>query len=106
MEEHELLDVLKSLVEFHSKGNPPPNMYQEPYRSDIFKLFRTAHDREWFEPEAQIRMTGDAIKDYFHQNFWPADKDETPEYKARIKTLNSILHNWEEWHYALQQYGQ
>jgi hypothetical protein len=100
MDAHEVLKQLDQLITKHAVIGG--SVYQTGYKDDFFTLFREAHDNGWFEPSARPRMTGDAIRDYFFANFI---SEESEENKKKEEKLLQVLEMWDEWHYALTQYG-
>ncbi|OPY87315.1 MAG: hypothetical protein A4E71_01056 [Smithella sp. PtaU1.Bin162] len=100
MDGHELLKSLRRLIESHTELGC--NIHQSGYKDDYFRLFRVAHDRRWFESTAHPRLTGDAISDYFYDD-WLAAKNDKNDKLA--KTMRAVLNMWDEWHYALEKYG-
>lgn len=69
------------------------NMRQDPYRSDLFKLFAEAYRNRFFDEESEPLLTGDAILVKLERR-WVADNEE------RRKLLWDFTTMWNDWRYA------
>ena len=92
----EILTALNQLLENHlSIGG---SIHQRPYKDDFFKLFIEAYRCDYFDVSAHPRLTGDAIRDYFIENF---AREENEYNNKKLKLLEDLLRMWVEWYYAL-----
>lgn len=71
------------------------SVHQDPYKSDIFKLFREAYNNGYCEHPSSPLLTGDALRDTL-QVLWDTGGEET----QRQKLANEVLTMWDEWRYA------
>ena len=71
------------------------SVHQDPYKSDIFKLFREAYNNGYCEHPSRPLLTGDALRDTL-QVLWDTGGEET----QRQKLANEVLTMWDEWRYA------
>ena len=96
----EILERFNILLDSHFKLGG--SIHQEPYKGDFFKLFIEAYRNNDFDISSHPRLTGDAIRDYFKDNFLGEENEENDR---KLKLLMSILKMWDEWYYALNRVG-
>ncbi|MEE9131035.1 MAG: hypothetical protein V3T84_13535 [Phycisphaerales bacterium] len=91
----EILDRLNEIIEGHAAGD---RFYgyigQDPYKSDIFRLFVSAFDQDLDIAKA------DALCDHLAERF-PAHYEQT---KMKNDVLVTVVGWWGEWRYALTRY--
>lgn len=96
MKANEILDKIEEYIkEELDPAFPRGILFQEPYKSDYFKLFTAAYDNHYFDINSNPRLTGQAIKDYFSIRWHDRDNKE----KCYVK-LNLLINMWDEWIYA------
>jgi len=94
----EILVQLNKLLDRHLQIGG--HIQQEPYKGDFFKLFVDAFKNDYFRSSAHLRLTGDAIRDYFVENVC---REENAYNDRKLKLLSDVLHIWDEWYYALDR---
>ena len=62
MTQEEIITRLIDLLDLHLQGGFG-SIHQDPYKNDIFKLFREAYRKRYFESFSRPRLTGDALRD-------------------------------------------
>ena len=62
MTQEEIITRLIDLLDLHLQGGFG-SIHQDPYKNDIFKLFREAYRKRYFESFSKPRLTGDALRD-------------------------------------------
>jgi hypothetical protein len=62
MTQEEIITRLIDLLDLHLQGGFE-SVNQDPYKNDIFKLFREAYRKRYFESFSRPRLTGDALRD-------------------------------------------
>lgn len=93
------IEILNKIEEYIKEELDPafPRgiMFQEPYKSDYFKLFKDSYDHNYSDISSNHRLTGESIKDYFADR-WAGQENE----KQRHGKLNALMSMWDEWDYA------
>ena len=62
MTQEEIITRLIDLLDLHLQGGFG-SVHQDPYKNNIFKLFREAYRKRYFDPFSRPRLTGDALRD-------------------------------------------
>jgi hypothetical protein len=73
MTQEEIITRLIDLLDLHLQGGFG-SIHQDPYKNDIFKLFREAYRKRYFESFSRPRLTGDALRDTLQVRWKPATK--------------------------------
>ena len=97
MNRDEILQRLQDVLDGHVK-HYLGYLGQEPYKSNLFELFRLAYNGGHFDVNAAHRLTGDAIRDSFNDR-WFIDLDDNERSVAQ-DVVDDLLRRWDEWHYA------
>lgn len=100
MNADEILDRIDRYLDQHlDPAGGRGSIYQDPYKSDFFKLCLEAYQRDYFEPSSKPRLTGDAMADTFWERWMSLGKERQEE---KFKLLKDVIAMWDEWHYALE----
>jgi hypothetical protein len=89
MDGTEIITKLTERLDYHLKT--ASNFQQEPYKSDIFKLFVEVYKGDHFVVSAHPRLTGDAIHVRL-TNEWPGAKSQQGQ-----NLLLDVVRVWDEW---------
>jgi hypothetical protein len=98
MTQEEIIAGLIDRLDFHLDG---ASVHQNPYKNEIFKLFREAYRRRYFESYSSPRLTGDALRETL-QVRW--DTGGTAKVLQRHHLMEAVLIMWDEWRYAWEHY--
>ncbi len=100
MNQEEIITTALSYLEQHLNGGRG-HMDQEPYKRDIFNLFREAYKNKYFDSSSSPLLTGDAFRDALVAR-WFTD-DEKEDEKTRL--LEQLVRKWDAWRYAWDHYN-
>ena len=101
MTQEEILNELIDRLPVHLHG---ASTRQEPYRGNIFQLFKEAYNNGYFEDTSHPRLTGDAILDTLEEGWINLHGEE--EAKKRRDLAYNVLTMWDDWRYAWDQLPQ
>ena len=88
-----LLEHFDSLFPSGSGGSGP-FWSQDPYRTDLFSIFRTAY------PKGHLH--GDHIAELLREQWYPQRPDLTEDQKSDVWDMCQA---WSEWLYAWEEFG-
>lgn len=103
MEGERLRDKLREFLNEHLVQHRG-YLGQEPYKKDLFRLFKLAYEGNYFDVKASPRLTGDALRDWL-QETWLAPMDGDQRERAEA-IAEDLLRRWDEWRYAWDQMGR
>jgi hypothetical protein len=95
MTQEDILNDLIGRLGVHLHG---ASTHQEPYRGDIFELFKEAHNEGYFEGTSHPLLTGDAILVTLEKRWINLEGKE--EAKKRRDVAHKVLTMWDDWRYA------
>jgi hypothetical protein len=102
MRSEDIVDKLCSYLNEHLDGIRG-FVYQEPYKRDLFTLFREAYRGGFFQRQSGERLlTADALGDLMIDR-WFADDGRN---EARERLLGQLMPMWQEWLYAWNRFQQ
>jgi hypothetical protein len=96
MTQEEIITRLVDQLDFHLRGEFG-SVHQNPYKNDIFKLFREAYISGYCEHTSRPLLTGDALRDALQVRWNTGGADKKTQ---RQKLANDVLTMWDEWRYA------
>jgi hypothetical protein len=96
MTQEEIITRLIERLDFHLDNGWP--VHQDPYKNDIFKLFREAYRKRYFDPFSTPRLTGDALRDTLQVRWNTANETQRKDLAEAVLTM------WDEWRYAWDRY--
>ncbi|MDB4679576.1 MAG: hypothetical protein P8M30_11830 [Planctomycetaceae bacterium] len=109
---HEILNQIEAvIIEAEEKTRP---LEMQPYRSQLFDLFSTAHQNGLTEDE-EGPLAADAIcKELGNrwglsssaQNSVTENASIPPEHLAKMRSLWSVMRMWMEWNYAWNRWSE
>jgi len=97
MTQEEIITRLIDLLVFHLQGGFG-SVHQDPYKNDIFKLFREAYRKRYFESFSTPRLTGDGLRDTLQVRWNTANETQRKDLAEAVLTM------WVEWRYAWDRY--
>jgi hypothetical protein len=102
MQSGDIIDRLYTYLDEHLHG-VRGSVYQEPYKRDMFALFREAYRGGYFQRQSgEQLLTADALGDVLIDR-WFADDGRN---EARERLLGQMMPMWQEWQYAWDRYQQ
>jgi hypothetical protein len=96
MTQEEIITRLIDCLDFHLRGEFG-SVHQNPYKNDIFKLFREAYNSGYCEHTSRPLLTGDGLRDALQVRWNTGGADKKTQ---RQKLANDVLTMWDEWRYA------
>ena len=99
----EIIRRIQEYLEQHRQGTRG-HITQDPYKEDIFKLFREAYEGGYFNIGSNPRLTGDAIRDILNERW--IKSLEMQDRMAAADILERLLSMWSEWKYAWDKYQE
>ena len=75
---------------------------QEPYKKDLFALFKIAYENDYFSINASPRLTADNLRNIISER--AGSNQELREIFETSELLNDFCKMWKEWQYALDNY--
>ena len=98
MTQEEIIQGVLEFLKFISEG---ASMTQEPYHSDIFRLFKETYQNGYFEHSSSPLLTGDALHEILITRWFTEDEAENERKAALIRRLTT---KWNDWRYAWDKY--
>ena len=98
MEREEIIEGFLDLLKFHFKGGA--SVHQEPYKGELFKLFKEAYHNGYFETGSPI-LTGDSLVDVIAARWHPGYEKED---ELKREFAWKVLAIWDQWQYAWDHY--
>jgi len=95
-------EIIKKVIAFLNLMRSGASIAQEPYKSDLFNLFKNAYKNGYFERSSSPCLTGEALTDIVIAQW--VDDEEKPERKERLKLIQRLVPKWDEWRYAWDKY--
>ncbi len=92
-------DVLKFLKFIHGGAY----MGQEPYKTELFALFKKTYENGYFEYSSKPLLTGDALAEILVVR-WANEEEGEEESKKRLSLIQRLTPMWDEWRYAWDKY--
>ena len=97
MTKDQIVEGVHSLVSTSAAGNSViGSLDADPYKLDLFKLFKAAYDAGMTEVEGGNLLTGASLYDAY-QAKWPV-KEGSKEHTLLWHVCNDM---WNQWRYAL-----
>jgi hypothetical protein len=93
MTQEEIITRLIERLDFHLRSGFG-SVHQDPYKNDIFKLFREAYNNGYCEQTSRPLLTGDALRDTLQVRWDTANETQ------RHDLAQAVLTMWDEWRYA------
>ena len=99
-------------LDAESKSKP---LEVDPYRSQLFELFVTAHGAGYLSENAPVDLSADGLCRALGARWGLADATRSsfeqqrklsPEHLSRIRLLWSVMRMWMEWAYAWDRWAE
>ena len=97
MQSEEILDALEEYLGQYV-GGTRGLAWQDPYRSDLFKLFLQAYKQGYVQSAGPAPLIGPVIRDALMTRYQPVSP--SPD---QLEFLNQIVILWDAWAYALDR---
>lgn len=94
----ELLSKVQKLLDGHLR-RILGSMYQDPYKSDFFELFREDYVQGFSDVASHTRLTGDGLHDIMVER-WIHPLQNPDLQKQAATHLETLTTMWQEWQYA------
>ena len=98
-------DVIAQIIEFldGQLKDIRGHIAQEPYKGDVFKLFKDAYHNGYFDESSRPGLRGDALRDIIVARWFTHDDAED---EKRWELMNQFSARWDEWRYAWDNYDE
>ena len=97
MTQEEIITSLIDRLDFHLRSGFG-SVHQDHYKNEIFKLFREAYRKRYFESYSTPRLTSAALRDTLQVRWNTANETQ------RRELAEAVLIMWDEWRYAWEHY--
>jgi|GEM_PF-5056989 len=91
-------NIHQSILTNPQLNNDGINIRQEPYRSDLFNIFRDAYKKGFCGTTKRPLISGDSIWSYARHTGWVHPENQT--LKKRYEDIHVVQTWWDEWSYT------